>query len=63
MSNLKKFQAAEGKMLPIFYCGSIIRIDDKEPKELDVDLLGYEPKIHLEKALKQKDISEIGEEE
>lgn len=55
----KKFKAAEGQQLPIFYKGSIIRIGN-EPVEIDVDALGYESKIQFQQALKDKSIIEVG---
>lgn len=59
-NGLKQFQAAAGYMLPIYYKGSIIRIDDKAQVEIDTELLEYEPKIQLKMALDQKHIFETG---
>jgi hypothetical protein len=60
-NTVKKFKAAEGKCLPIYYLGSIIRIDDNNSVEIDLSKLLHEPKIQLEKAIVQKHISETGE--
>lgn len=59
-SQVKQIKAADGHVLPVFYKGSIIHIDDKATVEIDFGLLKYEPKIQLEQALKDKIIFELG---
>jgi hypothetical protein len=59
-SSIKKVKAQKGQMLPIFYNGSIINIGDQDWVEIDIEALGYEPKIQFQKALAQKNIFEMG---
>lgn len=55
----KMYKAAPGIKLPLYYKGSIIRIGE-EPVEIDIEALGYEPKIQFQKAIKDKQIIETG---
>jgi hypothetical protein len=60
-SSVRILKAAAGHILPVFYKGSIIRIGETEAVEIDWNLLEFESKHQLEKALAQKNIIEIGE--
>lgn len=55
-----KVMAAEGKMLPLFYDGSIIFIGT-DVVEIDVAKLKFEPKAQLEKAIADGDVVEVEE--
>ena len=57
----RKYLATSKHMLPILYKGSIIYIGETTHVEIDFEALGYEPKIQFLKALKQKQIIEVGE--
>jgi len=48
--------AAPGKLQPIFYKGSIIRIGDKDPVDLDLNALVYQPRAQLDQAIKSGDV-------
>lgn len=61
ISTVKLVKASPGHVLPIFYKGSIIRIGETDAVEIDLDLLQYEPKHQLTRALALKNIIEIGE--
>lgn len=52
--------AAKGHSFPIFYKGSIIRIGDTKPVEIDVAHLGYEGRAQFQRALDKKQILEVG---
>lgn len=56
---VKAFKAAEGKIFPIYYKGSIVKIG-QEAVEIDVEHLSYESKIQFDQALKLKSIFEVG---
>lgn len=56
-----KVKAANGVRFPIYYCGSIIKIDDKKSQELDLSLMEYEPKIQLEEGLSKKQLIQTGD--
>lgn len=59
-SSVKRVKASEGHCLPIFYKGSIIRIDDSSTFEIETESLGLEAKNQFFKALSDKQIIEIG---
>ena len=59
-SSIKRVQAAPGHCLPLFYKGSIIRIDDSNIFEIETEALGLEAKNQFLKALDEKQITEIG---
>jgi hypothetical protein len=50
--------AAPGKLLPIFYKGSIIHIG-KDPVELDPKQMKFESMAQLTNALKDGDVLEV----
>lgn len=52
--------AAKGHSFPIFYKGSIIRIGDTEPAEIDLLYFGYEALAQFQRALDKKQILEVG---
>ena len=54
------YKAAPGHSFPIFYKGSIIRIGDTEPVEIDVRHLGYEGSAQFQRALDKKQIVAVG---
>jgi hypothetical protein len=59
-SPIKHVKASAGFVLPLFYKGSIIQIDELNPFEIDTNALGLEAKIQFQKALDDKHIFEIG---
>jgi hypothetical protein len=61
LSGIRKVRAAKGYVLPISYLGSIIMIDEKNTREIDVAQLKYEPKLQFEKALLDKHLIEVGD--
>lgn len=54
-------KAASGLVFPIFYKGSIIKIDEKDFVEIDLGQLLYEPKIQFLEGLVKKHLVEMGE--
>lgn len=61
VAEVKKYKSAPGYMLPIYYKGSIIRINEESQAEIDIEALEYEPKIQFKKALELKHIIETGD--
>lgn len=59
-STIKQVQATPGHVLPIFYKGSIIRIDETSSFEIDTTAFTYEASVQFFKALNDKQIFEIG---
>lgn len=46
------YKAKKDCLLPIFYKGSIVRIDSDKNVELELDHLSYESKVELKRAIK-----------
>jgi len=57
---IKKVKTIPGHVLPLFYNGSIIHIDEYSVFEIEVGYLKYEPLLQFEKALKEKILIEVG---
>ena len=58
--SVKFVKATPGHCLPLFYKGSIIRIEENNIFEIDTEALGLEAKSQFFKALDEKQITEIG---
>ena len=56
-----RYVAADGQVFPIFYNGSIIRIDSTTPVEIDPELLSYESSIQFRSAVTKNQIMVTGE--
>ena len=56
----QKYMATKGHSFPIFYKGSIIRIGDTEPVEIEVSHLSYDGRSQFQRALDNNQILEVG---